>query len=366
MSNPFKQFVNQFHKYSRSDRNAILILSAFILAVVIANVIFKNIKQGPNFDSSEYEKIVNEWEEVISKDNNSKQYLFNFNPNIISESQLDSLDIPSLIKRNLLGYRNAGGKFNTASDLQKIYGMNDSIFILIEPYIEFEKEILRKSISKIEIKKKNYSGYFDPNKAGFDELKNFGFNNFQAKNLLNYRSKGGVFKNASDLLKIYGLDSLFFANIEKHIQIEKQVDLPIIEQKPEVYNVELNGADSVGLVKLKGIGPVYAARIIKYRELLGGYYSKNQLLEVYNFPEETFLNIEKYISADTVLIRKIRINFAGYKDLLRHPYLNKEQVKALLDYKEKNGAFENIAAIQWVNEIDSVTYLKMEPYFTCR
>lgn len=364
MSNPLKQFVNQFNKYSRSDRNAIVILSGIILVVITANVIIKNIESKPKFDSSEYEKIVDELEDAL-KGNSITQILFCFNPNTISESQLDSLLLPLKIKQNLLAYRKAGGKFYSAISFRKLYGMNDSVFNAIEQYIIIEKKNPKKEAPKI-VSEKKITGYFDPNKANINELKEFGFNNFQSKNLINYRKKGGVFKNANDLMKIYGVDSMFFKTIESHIQIEKQIRLPQTTNLVEVYKVELNEVDSAGLVKLPGIGPVYAARIIKYRKLLGGYYSKTQLLEVYNFPGETLLNIEKYISVDSVLIKKIRINFAEFKDLLRHPYLNKKQVAAILDYREKNGAFKSIRALQLVDEIDLVTYSKVEPYFTCR
>jgi DNA uptake protein ComE-like DNA-binding protein len=364
MSNPFKQFVNQFNKYSRSDRNAILILSGIILIVITANIILDNIESKPKFDSSEYEKIAAELEAAING-NSIKQSLFCFNPNSISESQLDSLLLPSKIKQNLLAYRKAGGKFYSVNSFRKLYGMNDSIFKAVEQYIVIEERRAKKELPKI-ISKKKITGYFNPNKANFVELKKFGFSNYQAKNLIKYRDKGGVFKKVDDVLKIYGIDSIFFKTIETHIQIENQIETPVKEKIVEVSKIELNEVDSAGLVKLPGIGSVYAIRIIKYRELLGGYYSKKQLLEVYNFPEDTFLNIKKFISVDSLLIRKIRINFAEFKDLLRHPYLDKKQVEAILYYKENNGAFESISTLQLIDEIDPITYSKIKPYFTCR
>ncbi|NOR75478.1 MAG: hypothetical protein GQ525_10005 [Draconibacterium sp.] len=364
MSNPLKQFIEIFNKYSRSDRNAILILSGIILTVIIANIILKNIESKPKFDSKEYEKIAEELEDAL-RENTIKQSLFYFNPNIIPESQLDSLLLPFKIKQNLIAYRKAGGKFYSSNNFRKLYGMNDSIFNAIENYIVIEKRELKKEIPKI-VSEKKIVGFFDPNKADLVKLKEFGFNSFQTKNLLNYRNKGGVLKVPIDLLKIYGVDSQFFQTVKNHIQIEQPNIAPEYEKSVEIFNVELNSADSAGLVKLHGIGAVYATRIIKYRELLGGYYSKSQLLEVYNFPEETYFNIEESISVDSVLIKKIRINFVEFKDLLRHPYLNKKQVESILDYKAKYGAFESITALQLVNDIDSATYSKIEPYVTSR
>lgn len=365
MNNPFKHIINQYLKFSRSDRNAILILGTLILVVIIANTIVLKLEQKPSFDLSDYAKIMDEWDKVSTIDDSHVQSLFHFNPNTISESKLDSLQIPIFIKKNLINYRKAGGKFNSVRDFRKIYGVNDSIFMELETYIEIEKNNLLKKTYRTKVEKE-ISGYFDPNKANFVVLKEFGFNNFQANNLLNYRRNGGVIRNAADLLKIYGIDSLFYSKTVSFVEIEKEINTILQEPKLEIESIEINCADSTKLVRLKGIGSVYAMRIIKYRNLLGGFYAKEQLLEVYNFPEETFNEIENYIYIDTTLIKKIRINFAEYSDLLRHPYLNKKQTESILNYRNKNGVFSGITKIQLIEAIDKETFIKLQPYFTCR
>ena len=155
-----------------------------------------------------------------------------------------------------------------------------------------------------------------------------GFNRFQANNIIEYRKKGGEFGTETDLLKIYGIDSAFFMTVEKYIEIKIQAPPNRKEVNSTPLLVELNSADSLELVKLSGIGPVFASRILKYRDLLGAFHSKSQLLEVYNFSEETYSNIENYILADTIHLKKIRINFTDYGDLLRHPSLNNNHVKS--------------------------------------
>jgi len=364
MSNPFQHILNQLLKFSRSDRNALIILSALILIVLIAIAITNNIETKPISNIVEFEKMIKDWEEVNENSIESIQNLFFFDPNTISEKKLDSLSIPVFVKKNLVGFRNAGAKFHSANDLRKVYGMNDSVFNLIEPFVVIKKEIKSitnsKNVNTIEI-----TGFIDPNSAELEELEEFGFNNFQAKNILSYRKKGGVFINVNDLQKIYGIDSLFFETIKNNIQIEKQNVTPVLKQKIAVLDIEINSADSAQFVKLKGIGPVYASRI-KYRKLLGGFYSKKQLQEVYNFPLETYLGVEAYLKVDTLLISQIRINFADYKELLRHPYLNKKQVEAILNYRNKTGAIKNISAIRKIEEINDETFLKLKPYFKCR
>lgn len=365
MKNPFKHVVREYFKFSRADRNAIIVLSVLIIMVLIANVIVLNLKPKPISNQAEYDRIWNEWNKSVTEDNNSVQELFVFNPNKISEEKLDSLLMPAFIKRNLINYRKAGGKFSSVEDFRKIYGMNDSLFNEIGPFIIIEQKVEPKKIveNKKEIKP---IGYFDPNKTTINELRRFGFNDFQAKNLLNYTKSGGVFITVEDLRKIYGIDSTFYSVIKSHVQIEKMVEKIVPDKKLKIMTVELNSADSLQLIQLNGIGPAYASRILKYRELLGGFYSTHQLLEVYNFSEETYQVVEPLIKVDTLLVKKIRLNFAEYNELLRHPYLNKDQVGSILTYREKNGAFQEVSSIHSIKEIDKKTRSKIEPYLTCR
>ena len=130
--------------------------------------------------------------------------------------------------------------------------------------------------------------------------------------------------------------------------------------------VELNSADSLGLVSLRGIGPVFAARIIKYRALLGGFCSVSQLLEVYGFPEETFIALADKVFVDTTMIRKIRVNFADYSALIRHPYIDRDLVRALIDYRSKKGPYASQRQLHESVVIDSAKWSKLKFYLSCR
>lgn len=106
--------------------------------------------------------------------------------------------------------------------------------------------------------------------------------------------------------------------------------------------IDINRSDSAMLVKLPGIGPVLSARIIKYRHLLGGFASIEQLKEVYGLPEETFEAIKGSVFADTTAITKININSAGFKELSHLCYLEKYEVTAILKYREITGRMTGI------------------------
>jgi DNA uptake protein ComE-like DNA-binding protein len=95
--------------------------------------------------------------------------------------------------------------------------------------------------------------------------------------------------------------------------------------------VELNTADTTLLKQLRGIGSGYAKMIVNYRTKLGGFYSKEQLLEVYRFPAETYAKIEHQVWVDTTYIQKIPINQSSIDQLKRHPYIRYFQAKSLYD-----------------------------------
>lgn len=101
--------------------------------------------------------------------------------------------------------------------------------------------------------------------------------------------------------------------------------------------IEINTADSLQLVRLYGIGPSFAGRILKYRGMLGGFFSIEQLLEVYGMDSTRYHGIMNNILVDTSLVRKIPVNEAEFKALLRHPYLDFETVKLICNYREYAG-----------------------------
>lgn len=128
------------------------------------------------------------------------------------------------------------------------------------------------------------------------------------------------------------------------------------------HSVEINSADSAELCKLYGIGPAFASRIMKYRNLLGGFVRKEQLLEVYGMTEERYLQFADNVVVDTSLVEKININTATLATLKRHPYLDYYQAKAIVSFREQGNRFNNYADLLVVNLVDEVLVSKLKGY----
>lgn len=359
----FSNWIKEYNRFSKSDRHSIIILSILILLTLTTTLLIPVILPNSEYDYSKYQEKIEQFESLNKYEFQGKA-LFQFDPNTISADDLDSLGLPANVKRNIVSYRNAGGVFKTTQDLRKIYGMNDSIFAMISEYTIFNKPNTDEP-ENVNLRATNSKeGFFDPNIAGINDLIEFGFNQFQAKNVIEYRNNGGMFKTPADIMKIYGVDSVFYNSVINKIRIENTPGI-LRSVNAEVLYIELNEADSADLVELNGIGPSFASRISKYRDRLGGFYTPSQILEVYNFPVETYSKIEGKVYTDTLKIKKLRINFSDFEDLIRHPYFNKQKVNLILKYRETNGPFRNMDDIRASGIFNEAEFKKVKPYLTC-
>jgi len=117
------------------------------------------------------------------------------------------------------------------------------------------------------------------------------------------------------------------------------------------------------LTNIKGIGPVYSSRIIKYRDLLGGFIAKEQLKEVWGFSEETYqIALPQIVVSDRV--QKININKATAEVLKQHPYINWKIANAIEKYRKANGSYKSVADLNKLHLLDKATIEKISPYLT--
>lgn len=128
-------------------------------------------------------------------------------------------------------------------------------------------------------------------------------------------------------------------NINKKVQqpIANSISSKALVQKP----VKLNSADTTELKSLPGIGSFFAKNIVDYRNKLGGFIEKDQLLEVYAFDSTRMSNIENLIIIDSIELRKVDVNNDDFKTILRHPYIEYEDVKKIVNYRESKGMIKN-------------------------
>lgn len=112
--------------------------------------------------------------------------------------------------------------------------------------------------------------------------------------------------------------------------------------------LELNATDSIALVDLPQIGEVMASRIQRYRDRLGGFVCFEQLYEVKGMDSARFATVMPYLQLDPAAIHKLEVNRDEFKTLLRHPYLEYDQVKAIVNHRERKGLIRNWEQLQGI------------------
>jgi competence protein ComEA len=184
---------------------------------------------------------------------------------------------------------------------------------------------------------------FDPNTVSRETLRSMGLDARSASAFVNYRSKGFHFRKNEDLLKVFGVRRSWYDSVAPYVNIQgaalsgsKQHALLKSATLRQVALVELNEADTTLLETLPAIGPSFARRIVKYRELLGGYHNTSQLLEVYGFDEGRFDAIRTRVIADSAKIAKLKINTDDFKAVNRHPYISYELTKKIFNARRKS------------------------------
>ena len=161
---------------------------------------------------------------------------------------------------------------------------------------------------------------FNPNTASVEDFCRLGFTPKQAEAIDAYRNKGGKFHRKSDFAKSYVVSDSIYRRLEKYI------DIPLLD---------LNTADSTALDNLPGIGGWYASKIIEYRNSLGGYSSKEQLLEIYRFDQQKYDALKDLVTIKEPYVYPLWTLPAD--SLQKHPYIrNYEIARAIVMFREHN------------------------------
>ena len=281
------KWIRELFNFSRRERNGIIVL---LLIIFVLIVIGKLIPQFITSDTTNFSK----WEAEVNTylANTKKQipevrplHLVAFNPNEVDSGALINMGVPPKVAANWLKYLEKGGKFRDKVGVKKIFGMTTELFEQLDSFMVIPSE-------------------------SFAEVK-VGSNSARVKEYKGSRH-----------------DTIFRQTFTKR-------------EKEGVSIQELNGTDSLHLLGIPGIGPVFASRIVRYRNLLGGYYAVAQLKEVYGMREENFMAVSQYLRVDQSNLKTFNINFSTIQELGRHPYVGFKTARRILNLRDKIGKFSS-------------------------
>ncbi len=220
---------------------------------------------------------------------------------------------------------------------------------------------------------------FDPNTLNREGFEKMGLPGWVINNIINYRNAGGNFRYREQVKNIYTIDDELYAQLEDFIDLPLEKDIPKVvspaissgkdtlpsENEPVKFAdlvIEINTSDTLQWQALRGIGPVFSKRIVAYRELLGGFYDVKQLMEVYGMDSLRFNQIVPHLEIDTANLRKIDINTADFVTLVKHPYLDRNQVNSILKIRQTHGNYQTPSDIKKSHLISDSLYHKVRPY----
>jgi competence protein ComEA len=230
--------------------------------------------------------------------------------------------------------------------------------------------VLTENMEKLSLKKNNLF-YFDPNLISDQDWEKLGLSSKQIKVIRNYVKNGGKFYQKDDLKRIYSISESHYLMLEPFIQIahSKSADPNnkfIKSNRPvssiQIPVIELNTADSITLLKVRGIGPAFASRIIRFRNRIGGFYQVDQLREVYGIDSIKFSQIQDQLKVNSALIQKINVNKVTFEQLKSQPYLTYKQINAIIQYRHQHGNFNEINDLKKIVVLNEEIIRKIEPY----
>lgn len=206
---------------------------------------------------------------------------------------------------------------------------------------------------------------FDINYAKAKELRHMGFSNQFISDWFTLKQSIGFVKSFEAFESLELLSDQDLQRVKPFLDFTRYVAFPRpqkrIEEKHSII-LALNSCDTSELKSLPGIGTTFAKRIIAYRNLLGGFYSKQQLKEVYGIDSQLYNTIEVLVVTDE-FHPTIDVNTATLNELKKHPYITYKQAKAITNYRAQHGSFQRLSDLNKLYLIDDDWLQKVRPYF---
>jgi DNA uptake protein ComE-like DNA-binding protein len=383
-----RKILTNYFFYSKSERNGVMVLAILsLIALVIPKFfsVYQNSAKAIDYSVFETEILAfqnslapSKEDEAISQANHESQ-TFSFNPNTASINDFVKLGLSPKVANIINHYREKGGKFYKKEDLKKIYGLSPSDYDRLESFINIENEPYGSGKYKEIPPQYNVPLVvnlmpFNPNTATENELLSLGIEKKVVNNVLKYREKGGKFYKKEDLKRIYNFSEIDFLRLENYIQLtdsqkntdydfEKVKKAGLEKSKPLLPPsiIDVNKATQVEWLQLRGIGSIFANRILEQREKLGGFASLEQLKEIHGLPDSTYHHITPYLKLSTPVFRKIFINHFNSENFT-HPYLTRKQVDVIVRYSLNHGKFKTIEDFKKTGVFTDLNLEKLKPY----
>ena len=237
---------------------------------------------------------------------------------------------------------------------------------------------------------------FDPNTADSTTLLRLGLSPWQVRSIYRYRAKHGRYHRPEDFQRVPGMTNEQWERLGPNVRIDKKYQYIAPKQPPSDYplqgedkeredtvhkvsplggdlegsgvvravklspgqTVDINTADTTLLKMIPGIASKRAARIVAYRKSLGGFVAVEQAMEAIEMPD----TVLKYMTVSALPVTKININDLSVQQLMKHPYLNFYQAKAIFEHRRNKGNLHSIEELSHLDGFRPTDLDRLRPY----
>ncbi len=245
-----------------------------------------------------------------------------------------------------------------------------------EEILAFQAEI--DSLKIIETEKKKIKIYpFNPNFISDYKGYTLGMSIEEIDRLHKFRSRNSYVNSTKDFQKVTRISDSLLHVISPYFKFpewtKKKTEKPkYFDSKKNnsgkiISTTDINLATKEDFMTITGVGNVFSGRIIKYRSKLKGFTYNDQLNEVWGLEEKLVKEILRIFKIHTLPeIKKININTAGFKEVLKLPYIDYDLCKKIFDYRDEVAEFQNISELRNIEDFPQnkydriVLYLKAE------
>ncbi len=291
-------FLKSHFWYNKRQRNGILFLIIIILTLQIIYVFVDfTSEEGLELDKSEtefYQKQIDSLKAI--QEENSKQRIYPFNPNYLTDFKGYQLGMSVQEIDKLLAFRESGKFVNSDIEFQKVTGINDSLLAIISPYFKFpewvtsnkNKNLTKKSGLENNPGKKVRTS--DLNLVNAVDLQSInGIGEKLAKRIIAYRILLQGFTFDEQLYEVYYLDEDIANKVLEKFKVM---------EKPNISKINLNEATFKEILHLPYIDYDLTIKICNFRNEINQYSDVEELKKIDSFPLEKFDRIALYLTVD--------------------------------------------------------------------
>ncbi|MFD2718704.1 ComEA family DNA-binding protein [Hymenobacter monticola] len=231
-----------------------------------------------------------------------------FDPNALTAEGWEARGVPHFVAARIVKYREAAGGFKAKAQVKKMYGLEDSVYQRLAPFMQLPDEAPKRDYAT---NRPGPDGKFPPFAAGEAAPTKF-------------------------------------------------------PRKPRnLQPFDLNLADTTQLMQIRGIGAGRAKWVVKYRNQLGGYVREDQLDEVFVLRDAPDLrdSLKKYtFVAPGFAPKAVNLNTATFDELYLQPYIGKPRARLIVAYRQQHGPFKSVEDLKQIPILKPADIEKMRPY----